>query len=135
MFDILAYDSYTHTSITDIEINNTKELIRVRAKLSLKSTSNGRRESGFMSGYRANHVFEYVDEQLLNTFIGDIIFNHKKLFMPGETHEVSVRFLFHMPIEKYLNIGRKWWIHEGSKIIGEAEILEIKRPTTKPKLH
>lgn len=88
-----------------------------------------------MNGYRANHVFKYVNEQLLNAFIGDIIFNHKKLFMPRKTHEVSVRFLFHMPIEKYLNIGRKWWIHKGSKIIGEAEILEIKRPTTKPKLH
>lgn len=41
VFDILAYDSYTRTSITDIEINNTEELILVRAKLSLKLTSNG----------------------------------------------------------------------------------------------
>lgn len=130
VFDVKAYDSYTHTSITDIEINNTEQLIHVRAKLTMKPTSEGGRETGFISGYRPNHVFEYKNEKLVNTIIGDIQFDHKKLIMPGETNEVTVRFLFHMPIEKYLNIGRKWWIHEGEKVIGEAEILEVKMPTT-----
>lgn len=125
VFDVIAFDNYTGSSITDIEINKTDELIYVRAKLALKSTLEGGRETGFVSGYRPNHVFEYVNGKLLNTFIGDINFDHSDLFLPGETHEVLIRFLFHMPIEKYLNVGRKWWIHEGLKIIGEAEMLEI----------
>lgn len=132
VFDVMAYDSYTLASYTDIEIENTKELVHVRAKLSLKSTEEGGRQTGFISGYRPNHVFEYRNGKLLNTFIGDIRFEHQKLFMPGETHEVLVRFLFHLPIENYLTIGRKWWIHEGANVIGEAEILDIKLPVSKP---
>jgi len=128
VFDVMAYDSYTYASLTDIELNNTEELIHVRALMKMKPTSKGGRMTGFLSGYRPNHVFEYKEGKLLNTFIGDIQFDHKELFMPGETHEVMVRFLFHMPIEKYLNIGRKWWIHEGRKVIGEAEILTVELP-------
>lgn len=89
-------------------------------------TAEGGRETGFLSGYRPNHVFD--NRGTLETYAGDINFDHQELFLPGETNEVTVRFLFHMPIEKYLNIGRKWWIYEGGKVIGEAEMLEIILP-------
>lgn len=40
----------------------------------LKTTEEGRRKTGFLSGYRPNHVFKYSkDGILLQTFVGDVI--------------------------------------------------------------
>ena len=75
VFDVMAYDKYTLTSIRDLEYENNGGLLTVKAKLKLKSTEEGGRQTGFISGYRPNHVFEYKDNgQLLQTYIGDIIF-------------------------------------------------------------
>lgn len=127
VFDVMAYDKYTYASYTDLDLENTDQMLIVRAALTMKPAHENGRETGFTSGFRPNHVFEYRENQPLNTFIGDIQFEHSELFMPGESHEVIVRFLFHQPIEQYLNVGRKWWIHEGENIIGEAEVLEINK--------
>lgn len=124
VFDIMAYDKYTLTSIRDLEYENPGELISIKAILNLKSTEEGGRQTGIISGYRPNHVFEHSDNgQLLQTFIGDIILDGKAIFEPGEEGEVTVRFLINQPIEKYLNKGRIWWIHEGDRQIGQAEII------------
>ena len=128
VFDVMAYDSYTYASIDDLTINNTANLIHIKAKIKMKPTEEGGRKTGFTTGYRPNHVFEYVDEKMVKTFMGDIQFEDSELIMPGEERVVTVRFLFHQPIEEYLNIGRKWWIHEGGNQLGEAEILEISLP-------
>lgn len=56
-------------------------------------------------------------------------FEGQELIMPGEEEEVLVRFLDHPSVREYLQVGRKWWIHEGSICTGEAKILEIKLPT------
>ncbi len=124
VFDIMAYDKYTLTSIRDLEYENNGELLSVQAKLKLKTIDEGGRQTGVISGYRPNHVFEYNDNgQLLQTFIGDIVFEGKPIIEPGEEREVTVRFLINQPIEKYLDKGRIWWIHEGSRQIGQAEII------------
>ncbi|OQP44253.1 hypothetical protein A4H97_33410 [Niastella yeongjuensis] len=124
VFDIMAYDKYTLTSIRDLEYENPGELISVKARLKLKSTEEGGRQTGFISGYRPNHVFEYPDDgKLLQTFIGDIILDSQATFEPGEEGEVTVRFLINQPIEKYLEKGRVWWIQEGARQIGQAEII------------
>jgi hypothetical protein len=124
VFDTMAYDKYTLTSIRDLEFENPSGLISIQAKLTMKKTEDGGRLDGFISGYRPNHVFEYNDKgQLLQTYIGDIIFEGQKRIEPGETKNVTVRFLINQPIEKYFEKGRKWWIHEGEKTIGEAEII------------
>lgn len=74
-------------------------------------------------------VFEYKDDgHPMSTFIGDINFDENLIVEPGQRLEVLVRFLSCMPIEKYLNIDRKWWIHEGGKCIGEAIMKKIKFP-------
>jgi hypothetical protein len=99
--------------------------IYVKSKINLKTTSEGGRTSGFKTAYRPNHVFEYFEDNCLRTFIGEVNFEAQELIMPGTTAEVVVRFLFLSPLEKYLEIGRKWWIHEGSKIVAEAEILSV----------
>jgi hypothetical protein len=124
VFDVMAYDKYTLTSIRDLEYENKSGLLTVKAKLKLKSTEEGGRQTGFISGYRPNHVFEYNENgQLLQTYIGDIIFEGKPTIDPGEEREVTVRFLMYQPIEKYLDKGRIWWIHEGARQIGQAEII------------
>ncbi|WP_264792689.1 hypothetical protein [Aureispira anguillae] len=96
----------------------------------MRTSNDGGRKTGFLSGLRPNHVFEYYDDGFLRTYIGDIQFEGQELIMPGEEKEVLVRFLDHPSIHVYLQIGRKWWIHEGARCTGEAEILEIKLPTT-----
>ena len=124
IFDVMAYDKYTLTSIRDLEYENNGGLLTVKAILKLKSTEEGGRQTGFISGYRPNHAFEYNDKgQLLQTYIGDIVFQDKPTIEPGEEREVTVRFLMNQPIEKYLNKGRVWWIHEGDSQIGQAEII------------
>jgi hypothetical protein len=124
VFDIMAYDKYTLTSIRDLEYENPGGLISIQAKLTMKKTEDGGRQNGFVNGYRPNHVFEYNGKgQLLQTYIGDIIFEGQDRIEPGETKNVTVRFLINQPIEKYFKKGRKWWIHEGERIVGEAEII------------
>jgi hypothetical protein len=123
VFDVMAYDKYTLTSIRDLEYENPYELISVRAKLKVKPTSEGGRKTGFISGYRPTHVFEYTEGKRLQTYSGDIIFEGQDTIEPGEEKEVTVRFLINQPIEKYLNKGRVWWIHEGPNVIAEAEML------------
>ncbi len=129
VFDKFAFDKYTDHSINDLDLKETPDLIHIKAKLTLYSSENGGRKIGIASGYRPNHVFEYQENgQPEYTFIGDILFDNIQLIMPGEPNEVTVRFLFHQPIEKHLTMERIWWIHEGPRKIGEAKILSIKLP-------
>jgi len=129
VFDTHAFGKYTDYSITDFDLEETPDLIHVKANLTMISTDNGGRQTGIKSGYRPNHVFEYqTNGQFKYAYMGDIQFNPNELIMPGETKEVLVRFLSRQPIDEYLNISRKWWIHEGPNRIGEAEIIGIQLP-------
>ena len=102
------------------------DLIVIKAKVSLKSSEDGGRKSGFKSGYRPNHVFEMPDNlKMLTTYIGDISFDGQEVIMPGETKEVTVRFLKTPEVEKYIKVGQKWFINEGARTVGFGEILEI----------
>ena len=118
-------DSGTEKIFDTSAYENKRELIKVNAKLKVKRTDEGGRQTGFHCGYRPNHVFEYKDNSYLQTYIGDIQFDNQDTIRPGEEKNVTVRFLREQPTEKHLNIGRKWWIHEGSRVIGEAEIISI----------
>jgi translation elongation factor EF-Tu-like GTPase len=101
------------------------ESIHITAKLTLYSTDNGGRKTGIRTGYRPNHVFEYNDKgSFIQTYIGQINFDDGKWILPGETVEVTIEFLNLFGIERYITIGRKWWIHEGASKIGEAEIIK-----------
>ncbi|MBL7911860.1 MAG: hypothetical protein JNJ41_12455 [Bacteroidia bacterium] len=120
IFDVMAYDKYTLTSIRDQKFEKMSELF-VKARLKL----NNNRKTGFRSSFRPNHVFEYYPDGIIRTFIGEIRFEGDKLFMPGEEAIVTVCFMLSMPLEKYINVGRQWFIHEGGNKIGDAEILEI----------
>lgn len=102
------------------------DIIIVKAKITMKTTKEGGRKHGFLSGYRPNHVFELPDNlSYLRTFVGDILFDDQQLIEPGETKVVTVRFLKVSEVEKYINIGQKWFINEATRTLGFGEILEI----------
>lgn len=104
----------------------TDELIIVKARITMKTTEEGGRKSGFISGYRPNHIFEPTyDLKNLQSYIGDIRLEGEELFEPGESKIVTVRFLNVPPIEKYIKVGQKWLINEGPNTLGYGEILEI----------
>jgi len=103
----------------------TDDLIIVKAEIAMKTTEDGGRQFGFKSGYRPNHVFEMPEDfSNLNTYIGDIQFDDQELIKPGETKVVTVRFLKVPKVEKYINVGQKWFINEGARTVGFGEILE-----------
>lgn len=103
----------------------TNNLIIVKAKITMMTTEEGGRKSGFKTGYRPNHVFELPDDlKNIKTYVGDIQFDDHELIEPGETHIVIVRFLKNPGIEKYLHIGQKWFINEAARTLGFGEILE-----------
>jgi hypothetical protein len=125
VFDVMAYDKYTHTSFVDLDLSKSPEIVSVLARLKMKKTEEGGRNRGFYSGYRPNHIFEYRKGRISNTYLGEIILKEEGQINPGEEKIVIVNFLFHLSIEKYLNLGRKWYLHEGINLVGEAEMLEI----------
>lgn len=102
------------------------DTITIEAKLSLYATENGGRNTGIKTGYRPNHVFEYIENSsnYVATYIGQIDFD-KELILPNETSNVRVTFLNHHNIADLIKKGRIWWIHESDKKIGEAIITKI----------
>jgi translation elongation factor EF-Tu-like GTPase len=125
VFDVMAYDKYTHRSITDFDVETNPGVIQIKASLKLYSTNQGGRQTGIRSKYRPNHVFEYENDQFLRTFIGEIDLQDREELLPGEEGNAVVKFLLGQPIEAYLEVGRKWWIHEGARKVGEATITSL----------
>ena len=129
VFDHFAWSKYTEKSITDFDLEETPPLYHVECKLTLFSKEEGGRTTPIGNGYRPNHVFEYEEDGTLKyTFIGDLQFGENNLIEPGTTQNVTARFLTHQPIEQYLNIGQKCWLHEGSRKTGKAKMIKIKLP-------
>ena len=102
------------------------DTIDIKARLTLYPTEKGGRKTGIKTGYRPNHVFEYKknSSDFVTTYIGQIDFE-KEWILPSETENVNVRFLKHQNIADLIEKGKIWWIHEGPRKIGEAEITEI----------
>lgn len=127
VFDRGAWGKYTEYSITDFDLKETPSFFEVKSKLSLVPISEGGRKTAIVSGYRPDHVFEYEETGIVKyAFIGDIQLNEIEQLEPGNEAIVTIRFLTHQPIEKHLQIGQVWWIHEGQYRIGEAKAISIK---------
>lgn len=102
------------------------DLIIVKAKIRLRTISEGGRSTPVKSGFRPNHVFDVSkDNQPLQTYVGDIQFHDFEAILPGESKIVTIRFLRISKIEPFMKVGQKWLIYEVPHIIAEAEILEI----------
>lgn len=103
----------------------TNNLIAIKAKLRLKATEEGGRHSWVTTGYRPNFVFEYNKKgNFITSYIGEITFDKERL-QPGDEGIVTVNFLPGQSVENYLSVGQKLWIHEGARLVGEADILEV----------
>ena len=46
-----------------------KECLNVQANIRLKTTTEGGRQNGIVTGYRPNHVFEYYGDGMIHSFI------------------------------------------------------------------
>ncbi|MBO9203367.1 MULTISPECIES: EF-Tu C-terminal domain-related protein [Niastella] len=102
------------------------DLIIVKARIYLKTSEEGGRNTAIKSGYRPNHAFEQPkDIRNIRTYVGDIQFDEQELIQPGETKVVTVRFLRNPTVEQYIKVGQRWFIYEVPRLVAEGEILEI----------
>ena len=60
--------------------------------------------------------------------MGDLQIEGNGFIELGKEYEVMIRFPLVQRIERFMNKGRKWWIHEASRQLGEAEIIEFEMP-------
>ena len=132
VFDVMAYDKYTYASYTDLDIKDSPHIIYAKARIRLKTTEEGGRTQGITSGYRPNHVFEYRENgQFKNTYIGELQFAEEGLIELGKDCEVRVKFALMAGIEQFMEVGRKWYLHELNRHVGNAEILSFEQPMIK----
>jgi len=102
---------------------DTNNLITVKAKIRLHSR--GGRKAGIVSGYRPEHVFEYLHGDTIKAnFMGQIDFEYDEI-KRGEDKIVTVKFINTETVREYLTVGRTWWLYEGARQVGEGKIIEI----------
>jgi len=93
-------------------------MIRIKAKIYLYKY-NGRKKP-FDSGYRP--LFNFVEESKTS---GMITLIHDHEFMPGTQKEVYIDFLNSEFLGSDFKTGKVFSFDEGSKILGEGEIIKI----------
>lgn len=127
IFDTSEYEKYNSIKYSDLVIEDPKLFITVKAEVRFKRTDEGGRINGIFSGYSPNHVFEYkVKDEMFETYMGDFQFSEPVKLELGKEYQVFVRFPLFQRIERFLNLERKWWIHEGARVVGEAQITSFK---------
>lgn len=105
------------------DFSGATDIIVVKATLKLLTTDESGRLTPVRTGYRPNHVFEYKDKMVVQSFIGEIQFDGIAEIQPGEEYAVTVNFLRVPEILQYIAINRQWWIHEGRRVVGTGEIV------------
>lgn len=124
VFDIMAYDRYTHSSYTDLDVQDSPFVIEVKAQLDLLSAEEGGRKNPIASRYHPDHIFEYGSNgQVSDAFMGEIILTDREMLEPGDSCVATIRLVLSPRIEQYLEVGRKWWIHEAQHLVAQAELL------------
>tara|TARA_B100000745_G_scaffold282234_1_gene215443 strand:- start:10 stop:339 length:330 start_codon:yes stop_codon:yes gene_type:complete len=99
----------------------SSEPLVVKASLHLLSTKQGGRKVPVTGKFRPNHNFG--SRQNTEFYIGEIFFEGGDCMFPGETREVTVRFLYVEGLASRLQPGFKWRIQEGMCLIGEATVI------------
>ena len=92
----------------------------ISVDFSLFKTVDSPRRSLGNAGYRPNHQFNGCDY----TFMGFVDFSGGEC-MPGETVHAIVHCLYPEDMKKYIVLGNRWFVKEGSDIIGEAIIKKV----------
>ena len=73
--------------------------------------------------YRPNHNFG--DANNLAMYIGQVEISEGGCINPGETKELVIRFLNARSLEEQLVPGKTWRIQHGTKLIANAEVLQV----------
>ena len=106
--------------------HDVKGIIVIKARLYLRTAAEGGRPTAIKTKYRPNHVLDgLANSNLYSSYIGEISFDDQEFIYPGETKLVTIIFLWFPGIEKYMQVGHKWFINEGARTIGEGEIVQI----------
>jgi translation elongation factor EF-Tu-like GTPase len=95
--------------------------------LSFLSTEKGGRKTEARSGYRQNHNFGLPSGR--EFYMGEITFAQNESINPGESKEVSIKFINGPGLINALQSGRPWRIQEGPKLVATAVLIEILEPT------
>ena len=101
-------------------------IICVKAKFKLLPFEVSGKTNSIGTGYRPNHAFKQLsDVSKMSFYLGEIQFSDQERINPGETKDVVVMFARFGNIEKYLLVGRKWFIYEVPRFVAEGEICEV----------
>ena len=92
----------------------------VEAEVTLYKTEDGGKTNPITRYYRPNHNFDYPEHNRM--FIGQVEFEEGEYLHPGETKTLNITFLDAVGLRELLTIGRKWYIQEGSHVVGEAVV-------------
>ena len=112
---------------TDVLEPAGKEPIRVLARISVVPTEQGGRKGPFTTNFRPNHNFGGPDDRIF--YIGQVEVPEGTWIHPGETRDLTITFLNVRGIAELLQVGRKWRIQEGGRLIANAEVLNILHET------
>ena len=114
-------------SFIDLVDPNETGVFLVKARISLLSKEESSRNNGIKNKFRPNHNFGSSSNR--EFYIGQIELLEGEVINLGETADVNVRFIKGRGLKELLTIGRQWKIQEGSRLIGEATVLEVTNET------
>lgn len=124
VFDVMAYDKYTYQSYTDLDVKNSPYLIHVKVKVIFNSNNHK-----LKNAHKLNHIFKSSsNEKDSEIFIGTIYFEDSEFLELGKEQEITIHFLSQNNINRFMNIGQKWFIYDENTQIGEGEIIDVKMP-------
>jgi len=122
-FDLSQINSHLKSLLKKHSDYFASKYIEVEAQFTLIPFEQGGRENGIASGYRPNNVFEYKkDGSFKEVFLGSITTNHYELIREGKCKLLLLKKDSLLP---YLKVGQRWFIHEGSRLVGHGKMTKI----------
>ncbi len=99
------------------------KIVVVRANIRLLSTAEGGRAAPIRGRYRPNHNFFAPDNR--NMTVGFVDLPGGSELSPGESIDISIRFLDWPGLEGQIYPGREWRVQEGAKLVGIGTVIEV----------
>jgi translation elongation factor EF-Tu-like GTPase len=96
---------------------------RVLARIRMLTSDEGGKQWSVRAKYRPNHNFEGPENR--HFFVGQIEIPEGEELHPGETRDLAITFLPVVGLGQKLQVGRRWRIQEGGKLVATAEILAV----------
>ena len=105
------------------EAESLREFISVRANIRLLPTTESGRKSPICGSYRPNHNFFGPESRLMT--IGHIDLPEGVELHPGESMELTVRFVNWPGLGREFYPGREWRIQQGLRLIAFGTMIEV----------